>query len=133
MAKQIVSIPHKFRLAGAISFRKDYSPPLFRHLDPTNRNISKHEKFTNSDYTRNFIILYRLLCMDSGAQNLTTTTRHDILSIVMFPELIKTYNRRYKIDKVNMQLSNFNSIESSTVFLGVNFLPDLSFYLNMLH
>ena len=27
MAKRIVSIPHKFRLAGAISFRKDYSPP----------------------------------------------------------------------------------------------------------
>ena len=26
MAKRIVSIPHKFRLAGAISFRKDYSP-----------------------------------------------------------------------------------------------------------
>ena len=27
MAKRIVSIPHKFRLAGEISFRKDYSPP----------------------------------------------------------------------------------------------------------
>ena len=27
MAKRIVSIPRKFRLAGAISFRKDYSPP----------------------------------------------------------------------------------------------------------
>ena len=27
MAKRIVSISHKFRLAGAISFRKDYSPP----------------------------------------------------------------------------------------------------------
>ena len=36
MAKQIVSIPHKFRLASAINFRKDYSPPpLVRHLDPT--------------------------------------------------------------------------------------------------
>ena len=36
MAKQIVSIPHKFWLAGVISFRKDYSPPpLVRHLDPT--------------------------------------------------------------------------------------------------
>ena len=28
LVKRIVSIPHKFRLAGAISFRKDYSPPL---------------------------------------------------------------------------------------------------------
>ena len=27
MAKQIVSILHKFRLVGEISFRKDYSPP----------------------------------------------------------------------------------------------------------
>ena len=27
MAKRIVSIPHKFRLAGVINFRKDYSPP----------------------------------------------------------------------------------------------------------
>ena len=27
MAKRIVSIPHKFRLAGVISFRNDYSPP----------------------------------------------------------------------------------------------------------
>ena len=38
MAKRIVSIPHKFRLVGIISFRKDYSPPpLVRHLDPTHR------------------------------------------------------------------------------------------------
>ena len=28
LAKQIVLIPHKFRLVGEISFRKDYSPPL---------------------------------------------------------------------------------------------------------
>ena len=69
--------------------------------------------------------------MDFGAQNLTETTRHDILSIVMFPELIKTYNRRYKIDKVNMQLSNFNSTESSTMLLDIKFSPELSFYLNM--
>jgi hypothetical protein len=27
LAKRIVSIPHKFQLAGAISFRNDYSPP----------------------------------------------------------------------------------------------------------
>ena len=44
MAKRIVSIPHKFRLAGAISFRKDYSPPpLVRHLDPTEVQ-SPHKK-----------------------------------------------------------------------------------------
>ena len=35
MARSIVLIPHLFRLAGAIDFRKEYSPPLVRHLDPT--------------------------------------------------------------------------------------------------
>ena len=37
MAKRIVSIPHKFRLAGAISFRKDYSPPSSPPSRPYNR------------------------------------------------------------------------------------------------
>ena len=35
MAIPIVLIQHLFRLAGAINFRNDYSPPLVRHLDPT--------------------------------------------------------------------------------------------------
>ena len=34
MARPIVLIPHLFRLADAINFRKDYSPPSSRHLDP---------------------------------------------------------------------------------------------------
>ena len=35
MARPIVLIPHLYRLADAINFRKDYSPPpLVRHLDP---------------------------------------------------------------------------------------------------
>ena len=34
MARPIVLIPHLLRLADVINFRKDYSPPLFRHLDP---------------------------------------------------------------------------------------------------
>ena len=33
MARPIVLIPHLFRLADAINFRKNYSPPLVRHLD----------------------------------------------------------------------------------------------------
>ena len=36
MARPIVLIPHLFRLADMINFRKDYSPPLVRHLDLTN-------------------------------------------------------------------------------------------------
>ena len=35
MARPIVLIPHLFRLADAINFRKDYSPPSSHHLDPT--------------------------------------------------------------------------------------------------
>ena len=36
MSRPIILIPHLFRLAGVIKFRKDYSPPpLVRHLDPT--------------------------------------------------------------------------------------------------
>ena len=35
MARPISLIPYLFRSAGAINFRKDYSPPLVRHLDPT--------------------------------------------------------------------------------------------------
>ena len=35
LARPIVLILHLLRLADAINFRKDYSPSLFRHLDPT--------------------------------------------------------------------------------------------------
>jgi len=35
LARPIVLISHLFRLAGVIYFRKDYSPPLVRHLDPS--------------------------------------------------------------------------------------------------
>ena len=36
MARSISLIPHLFRLTGnVLSFRKEYSPPLVLHLDPT--------------------------------------------------------------------------------------------------
>jgi hypothetical protein len=35
LARPIVLIPHLFQLADAFNFRKDYSPPLVCHLDPT--------------------------------------------------------------------------------------------------
>jgi hypothetical protein len=40
LARPIILIPHLPRLADAINFRKDYSPPLVRHLDPTVSSIS---------------------------------------------------------------------------------------------
>ena len=42
MAKRIVSIPHKFQLAGAISFRKDYSPPSSPSSRPYTAAVSRH-------------------------------------------------------------------------------------------
>ena len=57
-----------------------------------------------SAYARNELHLYRQLYMDSGAQNFSVTTRYAICSAVIFSDLIYTYNRRYKIDKVNMHL-----------------------------
>jgi len=35
LARLIVLIPHISQLAGDLIFRKDYSPPLVCHLDPT--------------------------------------------------------------------------------------------------
>jgi hypothetical protein len=35
LSRLIVLISHLFRLAGAFNFRKNYSPPLVHHLDPT--------------------------------------------------------------------------------------------------
>jgi hypothetical protein len=70
--------------------------------------------------------------MVSGAQNLKVTTRNDIYSAVFFPDLIYPYNRRYKIEKMNMHLSNLNYTESSTRFMHLKFLRELSFYLIML-
>ena len=69
--------------------------------------------------------------MDYGPQNLTATTRVDNLSTVIFPGLNCAYNRRYKIYKTNMHLSNLISTESAVKFLDTKFL-ELSFYLNML-
>jgi len=37
LARPIVVIPYLFRLADAIKFSNDYSPPSSRHFDPTPR------------------------------------------------------------------------------------------------
>ena len=71
--------------------------------------------------------------MDSRAQNLTETARHDMCCIVVFPDLFYAYKRRYKIGNINMHLTNLNSIESSTLILDIKFLSELRFYLNILN
>jgi hypothetical protein len=38
LTRPIVLISHLFQLAGATNFKKDYSPPLVRHLDSTTRH-----------------------------------------------------------------------------------------------
>ena len=66
--------------------RKDGHELVLKNLHLSSK-ASKHEKFIYSDYARNFMNLYKLLGMDSGAKNFTETTRHDMLSTVMFSEL----------------------------------------------
>ena len=62
MAKRIVSIPHKFRLTGAISFRKDYSPPPF---SPPSR-----------PYTDKFVAGCIIAKLPSQWRNFATTLKH---------------------------------------------------------
>ena len=45
MVRPMVLIPHLFRLADAIIFRKDYLPPLVRHLDLTVDELGFHRSF----------------------------------------------------------------------------------------
>ena len=47
MARPIVLIPHLFRLADAIKFRKDYSPPS----SPPSRPYTCAMQFTNAMYS----------------------------------------------------------------------------------
>ena len=41
-----------------------------------------------SAYARNKLNLYRLLYMDSGAQNFSATTTYDMCCAAIFPDLI---------------------------------------------
>jgi hypothetical protein len=42
LARPFVLILHLFWLADAINFKKDYSPPVVRHLDPTVVHVFSH-------------------------------------------------------------------------------------------
>ena len=86
------------------------------------------KKIINSEYARNILILY----MDYGAQHFTAASINDIISTVIFLELIKAYNRIYKIDILNMYLPSLISTGSSTRFQSTKLLPELSFFLSIL-
>ena len=85
-------------------------------------------KIIQTEHVLMKMYLSRLIYTSSGAQNLTEITRHDVYCTVIFPNLKCAYNRRYKIGKVSMHLSNLNSTGSSTRFMYTKFLPELIFY-----
>ena len=56
MARPIDLIPHLFRLAGALKFRKDYSPPLVRYLDRSPRATHSSGAVTETEEEQDIAI-----------------------------------------------------------------------------
>ena len=67
--------------------------------------------------------------MDSGAQILTGTFRHDILTTLIFPDFNHAYIRRNKLDNLNINISTFISTEQTMIVMVLKILsePTLSF------
>ena len=66
--------------------------------------------------------------MDSGAQILTGTFRHDILTTLIFPDFNHAYIRRNKLDNLNINISTFISTEQTMTVMVLKILhsvPDL--------
>ena len=66
--------------------------------------------------------------MDSGAQILKGTFRHDILTTVIFPDFNYAYIRSNKLDNLNMNISRFISTEQNMIVMVLKILhsvPDL--------
>ena len=69
--------------------------------------------------------------MVSEATKITVTTRYDIISTVIFPEFIISWNRSYKINKTNMLATNLIYTGSSTQVIDLKILPESRNSLNM--
>ena len=67
-----------------------------------------------------------------GAKLFTEASRHGILSTVMFPDFIHSFNRSYKINKSNMLATRINSIESSAQDMSLKLLPEPKNSINIL-
>ena len=66
--------------------------------------------------------------MDSGAQILKATFRHDILTILIFIDFNHAYVRRNKLDNLNINISRFISTEQNMTVMDVKILhsaPDI--------
>ena len=63
--------------------------------------------------------------MDSGAQILTTTFRHDILTILIFLYFNHAYIRSNKLDNLNMNISRFISTEQNMTVMDINILQSI--------
>ena len=63
--------------------------------------------------------------MDSGAQILTGTFRHDILTNLIFPDFNHAYIRSNKLDNLNMNLSRFISTEQNMTVMDLKILQSV--------
>ena len=63
--------------------------------------------------------------MDSGAQILTGTFRHDILTTLIFPDFNHAYIRSNKLDNLNMNISRFISTEQNMTVMDINILQSI--------
>ena len=63
--------------------------------------------------------------MDSGAQILTGTFRHDILTNLIFPDFNHAYIRRNKLDNLNINISTFISTEQNMTVMDLNILQSI--------
>ena len=63
--------------------------------------------------------------MDSGAQILTGTFRHDILTTLIFPDFNHAYIRRNKLDNLNMNLIRFISTEQNMTVMDLKILQSV--------
>ena len=59
-----------------------------------------------------------------GAKLFTEASRHGILSTVIFPDFIDSFNRSYKINNSNMLATRINSIGSYTKDMNLNILTE---------
>ena len=64
--------------------------------------------------------------MDSGAQILKATFRHDILTILIFLDFNHAYIRSNKLDNLNMNLSRFISTEQNMTVIVLKILHSVS-------
>ena len=83
------------------------------------------------DYSSDFIFLYRMFNMDSGATNFMQATSKHKLSTEIFPDFIHLYSRGDKKIKNSKPLTKIKSTESFTRDMDLKFLLEPIYELNI--